>query len=708
MNKLVKENNQAVAPWTRVFILVLAVVAIASISKSVTGAIIPTSDADIFIFQNALLLIVLGSAVIEHKFTKPGDVVVNSLMGMITLLGVSNTTLSISWVVIFVYSILLFLLSSMCTIVSTSPEIYGWREKIARITYRPSVELGSARRYFSIVFFFAVLSYYDTRSNETAALTVFWGIFMILWPLGLPEFLTRISFRSKIERTAIGKIARTDYPNIVRASLQPNVEWDLEHLYIHSKSDGSSSHLLPLYSQIKDDRLIGTALSIGKPFTSDRTHLFGMIYPSELSTKEVPKKIIEHLGGGDSSELAGFIVEDSEISMVRFEVRESATCHEGQLVWCEIEGKKVYYQITNGKTNDEAMQSDRHGFQTAEAAQIGILDEKQGFIKFDWLPLMNTPVFSEGNEFGGDLPSLKQNDFEYGTLPYSGIKIGGQFSKTFDHHTAILGVTGSGKSELGFDMIREAVTQGIKVVCIDLTATYEGRLSDLKPSDLSISEDQSTELGNKLFDVDSGKYGAGDEKKVLKKYSTSLRDDINKTIDAFLGPNSEDSLGIITLNEISNTKATLFITELYMTCLLNYAKTNKGDCPKILIVVEEAHTVMPEPNTMGLGDFDSKGLVSKIGQIALQGRKYGVGLLVIAQRTATVSKTVLTQCNTIISFTCFDDTSLKFLQNLFGPAHIKLIPDLPPLHAIAFGKGIRSQRPIVFQIPWDKEKAQIE
>ncbi len=65
---------------------------------------------------------------------------------------------------------------------------------------------------------------------------------------------------------------------------------------------------------------------------------------------------------------------------------------------------------------------------------------------------------------------------------------------------------------------------------------------------------------------------------------------------------------------------------------------------------------MPEANTMGLGDFDSKGLVGKIAQIALQGRKFGVGLLVLAQRTATESKTVLTQCNTIISFTCYDDT----------------------------------------------------
>jgi DNA helicase HerA-like ATPase len=124
----------------------------------------------------------------------------------------------------------------------------------------------------------------------------------------------------------------------------------------------------------------------------------------------------------------------------------------------------------------------------------------------------------------------------------------------------------------------------------------------------------------------------------------------------------------------------------------------------VLLVVEEAHTVMPEANTMGLGDFDSRGLVAKIAQVALQGRKYLVGLLVIAQRTATVSKTVLTQCNTVVSFSCFDDTSLNFLGNCFGATHTSAIPNLQSLQAVIFGKGVNSQRPIIVQIPFDPAK----
>ena len=112
-------------------------------------------------------------------------------------------------------------------------------------------------------------------------------------------------------------------------------------------------------------------------------------------------------------------------------------------------------------------------------------------------------------------------------------------------------------------------------------------------------------------------------------------------IKDFLSSANEDArVGLITLDEISNTKATLVVTELYMTCLLHFARDNSDSCPQTLVVVEEAHTVMPETSTMGLGDYDSKGLVSKISQMALQGRKYRIGLLVVAQRTATVSKNV--------------------------------------------------------------------
>ena len=99
-----------------------------------------------------------------------------------------------------------------------------------------------------------------------------------------------------------------------------------------------------------------------------------------------------------------------------------------------------------------------------------------------------------------------------------------------------------------------------------------------------------------------------------------------------------------------------------------------------------------------------RSVVERIGQIALQGRKYGVGLLVITQRTALVSKTILSQCNTFLTHSLIDQTSLNFLESVYSSQHTKLIPNLGRFEFLAFGKGIKSERPIVLKREFDPAK----
>ena len=86
-----------IAPWTRVFILLIFLCIAFFLSYILTGSIIPFDKNEALIFQNALLLIVLGSAILEYKFTKPADSVVNALMGIITLMTVYNTAPQGPW-----------------------------------------------------------------------------------------------------------------------------------------------------------------------------------------------------------------------------------------------------------------------------------------------------------------------------------------------------------------------------------------------------------------------------------------------------------------------------------------------------------------------------------------------------------------------------------------------------------------------------------
>lgn len=119
-------------------------------------------------------------------------------------------------------------------------------------------------------------------------------------------------------------------------------------------------------------------------------------------------------------------------------------------------------------------------------------------------------------------------------------------------------------------------------------------------------------------------------------------------------------------------------------------KQSAGQLTNICVVLEEAHTNIPEWNFSGSEYKVSLSSLNSIGQITLQGRKYGTGFLVIAQRTANVSKTVLTQCNPVICFQAFYQTNFNFLRNYIGRDMVQILPYLKQFHAIVTGKAMRS------------------
>ncbi len=226
-------------------------------------------------------------------------------------------------------------------------------------------------------------------------------------------------------------------------------------------------------------------------------------------------------------------------------------------------------------------------------------------------------------------------------------------------------------------------------------------LADLNPIFPAPSEQATNDLAAKLFDAETGAYGAGPEKKRLDEALKTMRTGTAKQIDDFL-LSEENNLAVFELAEIANTKATLRLTELYLSAIMNWARQHRK-ARQVLIVLEEAHTIIPEVFGSGF-DYDTQWVVGRIGQIALQGRKYGVGLMVVSQRTALVSKTILSQCNTFLTHSLIDQTSLNFLQSVYSEQHTRSIPNLGFLEFLAFGKAVRAERPILLKRPFDQSK----
>jgi hypothetical protein len=718
-------TTRRVAPWVRVTILVVFAVGIIGLAILITGSAIPENSSDQVVFLNGLLLVVLSSELIEYKFTKPADAATNSLLGSITLVALYESPYPWGLFLILGYCLAVTLISFTCIAVSSSERLDGWRRTVSDITYPPSVYFGNAVRLYSVVFLYAAVRAYGLNSWEVVALTSYWGLYVSLDPLNIPHLITKgVAGRRRLG-SVIGKVIRTESPDLIRVNLRPSEDWSRDALKLYHRADGEQLWVLPLYSQVQGDTRIGTGLMIGLAENTEAAYVSGHVSSVSLHDDDHQALIKDNLGSDEDSRLAGFVIEGSSISKIKFEIWNPSICREGMLVWSRCNGKKVYYQITEGVNYEEVLQDGRHGYQIGHAVQLGYLANRNNvgeentehldgnrqprrrpsdniFLRNEWLPPMNTAVFAEDESHGDELELLNDVQFRYGYIPGSSLEVGGDLVENLGHHAAILGVTGSGKTELTLDIVRHTQAKGVKVICIDLTGQYTGKLNTQNPTDLSVSGDEAENLNQLLFDVETGEYGAAEEKRALKEFSEELRGTIEEHVRRFI-EDDPTNIGLIELREVSNTKATLRLTEMYLTSILHYARDHETH-PQILIVVEEAHTVIPETNTIGSGGWDTKALVNKIAQVALQGRKYDIGLLVVTQRTATVSKSVLTQCNTIVSFACQDDTSLRFLKNVFGEDYTEMVSNLQPLQAIVAGKGVASGRPIRVQIPYDAEK----
>ncbi len=289
-----------------------------------------------------------------------------------------------------------------------------------------------------------------------------------------------------------------------------------------------------------------------------------------------------------------------------------------------------------------------------------------------------------------------------GRIPHFKAGVFARYKDLSEYHTAILGVTGTGKTELAFDVIRQALRENGKIFCVDFTGEYGPRLADLSPLSLGFTQARMTELRRLVQAIETGEYGATKEKKALEEWETKVRPEVADTVAKFL-EDAAPGVGLFELPDIANTRATLRATELYVSAIFEWARQNRKK-RSILVVLEEAHTVVPEVGFYNFDKGETQAVVGRISQIALQGRKYGVGLLLISQRTALVSKTLLSQCNTVIAFALHDKTSLDYLSSVFGEDHVRAIPRLRFRHAIAYGKGVLSDSPILIEFPEDDAK----
>ena len=100
---------------------------------------------------------------------------------------------------------------------------------------------------------------------------------------------------------------------------------------------------------------------------------------------------------------------------------------------------------------------------------------------------------------------------------------------------------------------------------------------------------------------------------------------------------------------------------------------NGGKEQPLLIVLEEAHNYLKS----GDDSISSKAVQS----ISKEGRKYGVGLLLVTQRPSELDETVLSQCGTIIALRMNNSKDRSHIRSAIQDELQTMVDLLPSLRA---------------------------
>lgn len=708
-------------------------------------------DSNIWFYSGAFMII-LGTFLLEPYFTTPSNAIANSIVTLVALFGLHNKRAFYGYWIVFDFVIAIFLFG-MVTIMSKDSQHEAIR-RISFFCYWVVKSFGPSKVIFSVIYIFSAVSYFDPQRQPF----VYMGVFLFWISVTFNDFVGNLlsnilkvwASLSKQRETALGIAIGCENEFFYRvevedrsrtAPLTQNGELVVLERHANRGNVGIivdskvllNKSWLSIYLLQNID---GTPLSLDLGqfgFASKLNSIFeqqNLVYSLDISMmkSDTVKSIIEtnplYLG---RKHFIGYVTSGTNINIMNFSIvgedtdRES-TVREGSILKTFIYGKETLFQIINGNTKLEHLENfDQHGFTIGIARKLGQYnDDMKELDVSKWMPAMFAPVIYAGGRHAtaDQLKEIAQNSI--GRLPDTTMEIPiKDLNAIVTHNTAILGILGIGKSYLAYELVTRVVTHGVKVVCIDITNEYVRELSEYLDH-TSIIADTETAFGsiNAAY-PHIPPTGSNPE---LNGNFLIYKQEVKKDLCQFLFgqdgiPESKEfertksvriynvdyhmvSKGDKTTFNKSNTdltqaeKTRVIVSELFM--IMMQIPLDDVKKAKVLLVFEEAHSLIPEWNSVAYeGDRTAANGTAKY---ILQGRKYGLGSLIVTQRTSNVSKSILNQCNTIFALRVFDDTGKTFLENYIGKDYADTLATLEERHAIVIGKGLKLKQPVIIQL----------
>lgn len=691
---------------------ILYLIALTSIHYVIVGQGFPINEKLLWLANGAAALL-LGSRLLNPHFVPPADVATNSFVAGGTLIGALAAQPSdpsdqvLIWIA-FAACVLCFL-AALLVLLLRNPHGLKTRTWLLGLEHGARA-FGGPRVIFTIIILVLAWVFHRTSVSEVFAILASWTLIVALDPIeSLLQFIAWIRAKQDhADPEVLGIVAAHQTPGLVLIRQTDEIRHKPGTLMALSDDQGPTTLGVALNYVGRDDGILLRALNLPVPAAlksrADQAAIgsaaAALLRVDEEQEQEV--KVLRRINA-----LCGIVDSDSDLEFIEIEVINDQQLAEGRLVDVEFRGERIIYQLINGVTREEAVQQkNKYGYVRAKARKIGKWDDDAGKFKpASWLPRINAPVFVKTTE------EFVHNAEAIGHFPGTDYQVSIDVSDAVTHNTAILGILGVGKSYLSIELVERMLDHGIKVICLDLTDQYATELSDF------VDETYQKQFYDALSEAAKGRETA--RGKADGGSIGAFNAEVIKQISSFLDESTEQSLLVINPSSYRVSRQTIDVykeggagafvdlTACEITAIFSNAALKACqdlgviEKARACLVYEEAHSLVPEWNSVASkGDQNA---TAASARAILQGRKFGLGCLLITQRTANVTKTILNQCNSIFAMRTFDDTGKEFLGNYIGSEYARILPTIKERHAVFFGKASSCDDPVLIRLN-DRDK----
>lgn len=703
----------------------------------------PESYAVLWFYSGALV-IVLGRFVVEPFFTTPADAIVNALAQLIAIgsLPSEQQHALFGYTFLQYYAYVILVVATLA--IGLKDFRHPWVQSLSRVAYKLAEFGGKSQVIFSALYLSASYSFFARTGQLDLYVTalVLWICVVFFDVVGKTIHEVGKLFRFLLHDSGaeLGQAIGCDNPLLYKVEIDhgkyrgPDVSYG-DLVAIETQTNVGSigmvvnrKHLLgkSWLSVYLVTEPSGGVLKLdlrSKKLTDSPRSIFGspnkvfLLRPDSDLPQEQREAVDANPLYSTRKNFVGYITKDSNINTISFIIlREhggnaAREITEGVILKTAIYGDDTLYQVINGNTREEHLEAfDSHGFTVGLARKLGKYNHATHELETrKWMPTIYSPLFFAYDGLVTEARKAEIARDAVGRLPDTDLELPiKDLDSIVTHNTAILGILGIGKSCLAFELIKKIVAAGVKVVCIDITNQYnspDGLQAYLGPGQISFDLDDATKA--ELKASKEAKANLKNENPQGSGNGGQYRDALTASINGFMA--SELPVKIFnpdlhavskgvgykntTLEDLSPAEKTRFIAERLFRFAMEAGESPKA---KYLLVLEEAHSLVPEWNSVA--NEGDKNATNGTAKFIMQGRKFGLGSLVITQRTANISKSILNQCNTIFALRVFDDTGKSFLENYIGKDYADTLPTLEERHAIAIGKGLRLKQPVIMEL----------